>query len=298
MSAWLRPQFSVGGFTMKRSVQLCLALALCFSAATLHAENGVKITPDVIYGHKDGMALTFDVFRPEANANGAGVLFMVSGGWVSRWSPPERSMARFKAFLDKGFTVFAVRHGSSPKYKVPEALSDVRRAVRYVRANSETLGVDENRLGVFGGSAGGHLSLMLGTASDEGKTDGEDAIEKTSNRVAAVCAYFPPVDLRQIVGPSDRFPALDFDPKDADSVSPILHVSPDDPPTLLVHGDKDDLVPISNSERIHAEFQKHNVTTEFITLPGAGHGFRGEDGEKAMTAVVDWFSKYLNAPQN
>src|SRR5262245_36926110 len=139
-------------------------LALALAAPTLcPALNGFKITPDVVYGHKDGMALTFDVYRPEAGANGAGVLFMVSGGWVSRWSPPDASAPRFRALLDKGFTVFSVRHGSAPRYNVPEAVEDVRRAVRYIRLHAADFGVDAARLGVFGGSAGGHLSLVVGT---------------------------------------------------------------------------------------------------------------------------------------
>jgi len=117
----------------------------------------VDIVPDVVYGHKDGLALTFDVIKPKSKANGAAVIFMVSGGWVSSYNPPLQSAVRFKALLDKGFTVIPVRHGSSPKYFIPEIVSDVRRAVRFIRHNAKQWGVDPNRLGVFGGSAGGHL---------------------------------------------------------------------------------------------------------------------------------------------
>src|SRR4029078_1101742 len=96
------------------------------------------------------------------------------GVCVSRWSPPEQTSQRFKFLLDKGFTVVVVRHGSSPKYFVPDAVSDVRRAVRYVRYHAKKWGVDPNRLGVHGGSAGGHLSLMLGMASDNGDSKEEE----------------------------------------------------------------------------------------------------------------------------
>ena len=114
------------------------------------------------------MALTFDVLKPRANSNGAAVLFIVSAGYVSSYSPPQQSATRFKALLDKGFTVITVRHGSSPKYLVPEIVADVRRSVRFIRYNAKQWGIDPDRLGVFGGSAGGHLSLVLGTASDAG----------------------------------------------------------------------------------------------------------------------------------
>ena len=92
---------------------------------------------------------------------------------------------------------------------------------------------------------------------------------------------------------TEEFKTLDFEAEDAAYVSPILHVTPDDPPTLLVHGDKDDLVPILTSETIHAAFNENEVTTEFITIPGAGHGFRGEDAEVAMQAVIEWFDEHL-----
>ena len=153
--------------------------------------------------------------------------------------------------------------------------------------------VDPDRLGVFGGSAGGHLSLMLGTTSDNGDSDSQDPVSRTPAKVAAVVAYFPPVDLRGLAGPSERFPALDFDVDLAASISPILHVTADDPPSLLVHGDKDTLVPLSNSERIHAAFEAVDVVSHLIVLEGAGHGFRGDHGSQAAAALADWFDRYL-----
>ncbi len=265
-----------------------------------HAESAFSITTDQIYGHKAGMALTFDVVRPTGNANGVGLLYMVSGGWVSRYFDLEQAMSdsenqggRFASLVDRGFTLFMVRHGSSPYFKVPDAVEDVRHALRYIRHHASDFGVDPDRLGVFGGSAGGHLSLMLGTASDKGDSDSEDPVGRTPARVAAVVAYFPPVDLRGLAGPSDRFPALDFDPDAAASISPILHVTSDDPPTLLIHGDKDTLAPMSNSERIRDAFEDANVPTQLIVMEGAGHGFRGQQGSQAAAALADWFERYL-----
>ena len=199
-----------------RAVVAVVAVLAVFTAGAAFAQD-VTVTPDVVYGHKYGMALTFDVFTP-ADANGAAVLNMVSGGWRSVWRPHAASQQRYQALLDAGFTVFAVRHGSSPKFILPEIVPDVRRAVRYVRLNARRLGVDPNRLGVWGGSAGGHLSLMLGTTSDAGDPSAEDAVLRTGNRVAAVVAYYPPVDLRPLARGIDpsvgnaRFPALNFIP--------------------------------------------------------------------------------------
>ncbi|HNG33099.1 MAG TPA: prolyl oligopeptidase family serine peptidase, partial [Blastocatellia bacterium] len=120
--------------------------------------------------------------------------------------------------------------------------------------------------------------------------------------VASVVAYFPPVDLRPLArglnaakdgSVLDRFPALNFEKEKAADYSPLAHVSADDPPTLLIHGDKDDLVPIKNSQVIYEAFQKQNVKTDFITIPGAGHGFRGEDAKRAGAAMAAWFEETL-----
>ena len=287
--------------TIRLSITLALILTVCASAQVM-AQAQTEIVPDVVYGHKDGLAMTFDVIKPKANANGAAVIFMVSGGWVSNYNPPQQTATRFKDLLDKGFTLITVRHGSSPKYLIPEIVSDVRRAVRFIRHNAKQWGVDPNRLGVFGGSAGGHLALVLGTASDNGDPNAKEDFMKESDRVASVVAYFPPVDLRPLArglnpqrtgGTLDRFPALNFEKEKAPDYSPIVHVSPDDPPTLLIHGDKDNLVPVNNSKVIHEAFQKNNVKTQLIIIEGAEHGFRGEDAKRAGAAMASWFEQTL-----
>lgn len=304
-------------FTFARTVRtLLLPVLLVALPATIEAQSraqseGGGATPDVVYGHKAGMALTFDVLHPTTSANGAGILYMVSGGWFSRWSPPDRTATRFSELLERGFTVFAVRHGSSPRFNVPEAHADVDRALRYIRLHAEEWDVDPERLGVFGGSAGGHLSLMLGLAPNHtgpvagsGSRDpealvtaaeGDDRAARADDRVAAVVAYYPPVDLRPLVGPNERFPALEFDDSLADDISPILFATPDDPPTLLIHGDADELVPISNSEVMYEALQQKGVKSSFITIPGGDHGFRDADHRaRAEAAMVEWFVEHLN----
>jgi acetyl esterase/lipase len=257
------------------------------------ATESVSITADVVYGHKDGMALFYDVFTPP-KANGTAVLYMVSGGWFSRWQEPEGRLKGFQPLLDRGITVIAVHHGSAPLFKVPEAVADVRRAVRHVRINAASYGIDANRLGVWGGSAGGHLSLMLGLASDNGKPESKDPVEHVSDAVKAVVAYYPPVDLRRMTGPSERFPALDFDNKLAADISPILFVDRADPPTLIIHGNADKLVNISSGKSIYEALKKAGVVTEFIEIDGGDHGFTNpEHRARAGKAMAEWFAAQL-----
>jgi acetyl esterase/lipase len=185
-------------------------IVLALSLDVLAQTAPPRITPDVVYGHKDGLALTFDVYTPP-NANGAGVLFMVSGGWVSAWAPPEGGLRRFELPAEQRVHRVQRAPRQQPRYKVPDAAADVERAVRFIKLNATKFGVDPGRLGAYGGSAGGHLSLMLGLDPDPGDAQARDEVLRGASGLAAVVALFPPVDLRGWTGPSKDFPALDFD---------------------------------------------------------------------------------------
>ena len=267
-------------------------VALVLVIFTLGART-VEVEKDVIYGHKDGMALIYHALTPEEQ-NGAAVLLMISGGWYSPIVSGE-ALVGFTSFLtEAGFTVLAVNHGSSPRYQVPDAVADVRLAVRHIRANAERFGIDPDRIGVYGASAGGHLSLMLGLASDEGNPDAEDPVLKTSNKINAVVAYFPPVDLTEIVDAESDYDALRFEVELASQYSPIEFVSSDDPPVLLIHGDQDKVVSVSHSQRMQKALEEADVHVEYIEIEGAGHNFATpEYSGRVNEATVAFFKKHL-----
>lgn len=283
---------------------LLLGFAFCPSVVRGQETNsreidGVIVSPDVVFGHKFGLAMTMDIFTP-AMPKGVGVLFMVSGGWYSNWAPPEELKPLLKPLTDAGFTVFAVRHGSSPRFTIPEAVVDVQRAVRFVRSRAADFGISPERIGVFGMSAGGHLSLVLGTMGDDGNPDASDPIERTSNRVQAVVAWVAPTDLTIVIHSSPeslpahkQFPALNLDRESAERHSPLFRVGNDDAPTLLLAGAKDELVPISHSRRIRDEFGKHGVDNRLVEFPDAGHGLAGDDLRVAVSEMLSWFQRYL-----
>ncbi|MFC1759519.1 alpha/beta hydrolase fold domain-containing protein [Planctomycetota bacterium] len=281
------------------------SLALLAETTDANTSGPVEITPDVVYGHKDGLALTMDLYRP-TNPNGAAVLFMVSGGWYSKWSPPKLSQPLFQPFLTKGYTVFAVRHGSSPKYSIPNAVADVRRAVRFIRKNERRFAIDASRMGVFGMSAGGHLSLMLGTTGDDGDKNAKDSLGKVSSRVAAVAALVPPTDLRVAVWeapeslPAYRgFPALNLPMKPAEEHSPLVHVTPDDAPSLVIMGADDELVPAKHGHWIDEALEENNVAHKLIVYPNAGHDLGGlKNLPRVMQQTREWFDLHLAKPKN
>jgi len=276
---------------------------------------------DVIYGHKHGMALTMDVYEPKENANGAGIIAVVSGGWVSDHPFVVDSIkTHFLAEpVKRGYTVFAVSHGSQPTFTIPEIVNDLHRAVRYIRHHASDYHIDGNRLGITGGSAGGHLSLMQGTAGNGGNPQSADPVERESSRVQAVACLFPPtdflnyggtdkyafaadgvlaafqtaIDVRQMNNTTMRLERLDDAQQKeiARQVSPIFHVSADDPPTLVIHGDADVLVPIQQAEAIVAKLKEVGVRAELITRPGRGHDFNGV--EKDIDDMTNWFDEHL-----
>lgn len=289
---------------------LAAVMAVCglwtFSAPALRAEEvskGPQIHSDIVYGHKDGLALTIDIIQPPVQS-GAAVLWIQSGGWYSGWSDPHNFLVSGKPYLDRGYTLVIVRHGSAPRYQVPDAVNDVRRAVRYVRLKSEDYGIDSSRLGVIGGSAGGHLTLMLATTGDDGDISSKDEVLRQSSHIAAAVAIFPPTDLRGFVNNPPQAikeiaalkPPLSFDESLEPSVSPILHVTETSAPMLMIHGDRDELVPLSHSTNMEQAIKDAKAVGKLVVVKGAGHGFDAKQQTETVTPeTLSWFDEHLRA---
>lgn len=272
------------GFTRRLKLISIYAFTLLLPVLAI-SQQDYRVFPDVVYGHKAGMALTYDVFKPVDPANGAGIIHIISGGWNSRYYPPDSVAANYKPFLDAGFTVFALRHGSNPQFKLPETVDDIVLGAWNIHENSEKFNVDPARIGIFGGSSGGQLALMAGLSGEK-------------HPVSAVVAFFAPADLR---GMPDfiktMIPALDFDSTLAAGVSPILFASPDDPPTLLIHGDKDFVVQLWQSERMYKALQENQVVSKLVVYEGMMHGnsygAKGKYYEEATAEMIRWFEQHL-----
>ncbi len=305
---------------MKRLL-LAAFLAIVTVAPSLRAADEPNYSrKEVIYGRKYGSALTLDALTPKKDANGAGIIVVISGGWYSDHNNITPLVPLFmQPLLDKGYTVFAVCHGSQPKYNIPEILEDLHRSVRFIRHSAKQYGIDPQRLGITGGSAGGHLSLMQGCAGKEGDPKALDSVNRESSRVQAVVSFYPPTDFlnwgeegKVMLGAHPIVPvkgAFDFqqlDPKTVSfvlitdekkreeigkKISPISHVSKENPPTLLIHGDADALVPLQQSQVMQKAMKEAGATVELIVQKGGKHD--GELVKEHMPQLVDWFNKYL-----
>jgi acetyl esterase/lipase len=306
---------------MKRLISAALLLSLIAPAFALAADEPTfDRKQDVIYGRKFGTALTMDVFTPKAGANGSAIVLVVSGGYFS--SHDAINPVFLLPLLNRGYTVFTVVHGSQPRYTVSEIVVDVNRAIRFIRHHAKDYSIDPNRIGITGASAGGHLSLMMGTSGGPGDPNAKDPVDRESSRVQAVACFFPPTDFlnfgaagRELIHAKDHGkqfrPAFDYHELDkaenlwvpvtdeqklreiARQNSPVSHVSADDAPTLIYHGDADTLVPLQQSETIVEKLKAAGVETKLIVKKGAGHGWLSMVSD--MDAFADWFDAHLKA---
>jgi len=277
-------------------------LALLFTLSLASAQETTRLR-DVIYQKRDGFALTLDVFTP-AKPNGAAMIKIVSGGWNSNHNGIGDG-----GWTKSGYTTFVVVHGSQPRFHIDEIVTDVQRAVRYVRANASTYGIDPNKIGVTGSSAGGHLSLMLAVKGDAGNMKATDPIDRASSEVQAVACYYPPTDFISWITENDglngvgplasRKPA--FGPKIdtpegmaamGKALSPLTWVKKAQPPIYIVQGDNDVLVHFSQALRFQKKSTDAGATCEVLIREGAGHGGWKEMGEDNVR-MAEWIDLHL-----
>ena len=301
-----------------------LALVLCLALSPggqAPAADSVLYTraEDVIYGRKYGTALTLDVLVPKGKTNGLGVIRVVSGGWSSSHEAVDPDWVA--DLLRRGYKVFVVVHGSPPKFDIPEIVEDLHRAVRFIRHNGAKWRIAPDRLGIMGGSAAGHLSLVVSLAGRPGVPEAKDPVDRESSRVQAVACFFPPTDFLNYGEPGrDVFKALEselsdlrapfdfqeFDPQTrcfrrisdperrlaiAKEISPVTYVTPNAPPTLLIHGDADNIVPLQQSRILEQKLRAAGVPVKLVIKPGAGHGWPGIRDDVAT--IGDWFDQHL-----
>ncbi len=305
---------------MKRLSLAFLLVVLNSLALAADGPNYTR-TEDVIYGRKFGMALTLDVLKPKENPNGLGIIYCVSGGWFSNHDHIAGAIGGSAPYLKRGYTVFAVCHGSNPRFTIPEIVKDMHRAVRFVRFHAKDYGIDPDKIGITGGSAGGHLSCMMGTTGDNGDPNAKDPVDRVPSKVQCVACLFPPTDFLNYGKPDESavgvgilagfaapFEFQDYDQKlkkfvvitdpekikeIARSISPAQRVDNNAAPTLIAHGDADKLVPIQQAEIFIEKLKAAKVDCKLVTHAGGGHGWK--DMQVEVELFADWFDAHLKA---
>lgn len=272
---------------------------------------GIKIEKDIAYIEGGDEAQKLDIYVPEKPSDKPLplIVHIHGGGWIggNKFPCPVMMM------VIQGYVVASVEYRFSQKAKFPAQIQDCQAAIRWLRAHAKQYNIDTERVGAVGGSAGGHLSALVGTSGGKKAFAPIGGNEEQSDRVQAVCDIFGPTDFSTVVQqaaedknvknifafntPRDPYSSLigtklDDKPK-ADAVSPVHYVSKDNPPFLILHGTHDTLVPYAQSEEFAAALKEKEVPVWLQKLPGAGHG-GGSFGKPAVIKLTqNFFDKYL-----
>jgi len=259
---------------------------------------GVKIERDIEYVPSGGKSRSLDIYVPEKAEGKLPLIVWIHGG---AWKGGDKGNCPAMRFLSKGYVVASINYRLSQEAVFPAQIEDCKAAIRWLRANADKYHIDPNCIGVWGSSAGGHLVALLGTSGDVKELEGKEGNLDRSSRVQAVCDFFGPTDFTKM----SAFPTkMEHDAanspesqliggpiqenKDkAARADPITYVTKDDPPFLIMHGDKDPLVPHNQSELLHEALKKAGVDVTFHTVPGAGHGFGGREVDEKVNAFFD-----------
>ena len=284
-----------------------LLAALAVPASAFPAEMAVE--EGITYGKGGDVDLKLDLARPEGEGPFPAIVFIHGGGWrggnrIGYRKAIEESARRGYVAVTVSYRLTEPGENGKARTPFPAQVHDVKTAVRWLRANADKYHVDKNRIGATGGSAGGHLSLMVGLTDDSANLEGEGGHGDQSSRVQAVVNVFGPTDMAHLHKTSNGAAPivasfLDGKPDEAaeryKQSSPITYVSKDDPPVLTLHGSSDRLVPPDQAERLDKAMKDAGASHTLLLLEGQGHGFQGDAARKANEAMYEFFDKHLKA---
>jgi acetyl esterase/lipase len=252
--------------------------------------DGVKETDDVEYGKGGGKPLLLDLFQPSENRQPVPGVIFVHGG---SWSRGTRKVYHYycEHFAKEGYVAATIEYRLSGAAPFPAAIQDVKCAIRWMRAHSTKLGIDPNKIGLVGGSAGGHLVLLAAYANnDDPELEGIGGYGGTSSRVQAVVDLYGPVQLKGRRTPSVvKFlggKTSDEAPELYAKASPMTYLTKDAPPTLILHGTVDELVSITQSDQLAARLSKLGVPYLYDRQEGWHHGM---DAVAEVNVRCVWF---------
>jgi acetyl esterase/lipase len=290
---------------------VCLVAVVASFPAPARAQKppavpeGVVYEPGVEYANPDNQHLKLDLARPKDGEGPFPAVLCIHGGGFRAGSRQGYDGLVIR-LAQKGYVAATIDYRLAPKYQFPAAIYDTKEAVRWLRANARKYHIDPERIGVTGGSAGGHLAQFLGVTADVKDFEGDGGNRDQPSRVACVVNYYGPSDFTRSYGKSvDAAEVLPLflggDLKAARrrhvEASPLYWVTPHAAPTLCVHGTKDAYVAHEQAVWLVERLKAAEVEAELLTLEGAGHGFKGADAEKAEKAMFEFFDGHLKKPK-
>jgi acetyl esterase/lipase len=280
------------------SLIVTLALACGWAAAQSLPNKPYAQAKDIAYTEAKGQTLYLDVFTPTGenrhaylqptdHGKGLALIDVISGGWNSRRARQEEheQAAVFDILCARGYTVFAIRPGSLPDFTGLEMVENLQRGIRWVKAHAAEYGIDPDRIGMMGASAGAHLASLATVYAQPAQPDSPDPLLRHDTKVQALAAFFPPTDFLDwngALGPYEREPYLLFsdgvEGKSLEAIqeiaarlSPARQVKPGLPPIFLCHGEDDPVVPVQQAHIFEKALQEHGNRVDKVIKAGGGH---------------------------
>ena len=270
--------------------------------ATIDSERHFIKFFNIYYVRNGGIRQTMDLYVPEKGKKHPVVVWVHGGSWSFGDKNQDCLACRD---LPQDFAVASVNYRHTDEGPWPIQMHDVKAAIRYLRKNAKQYGLDPDKIGVWGSSAGGHLAAMLGTTGDVKQLEGNLGNNHTSSRVQAVVDWCGPTNFVSAAAQAPPTNKMRFrgagsavynllggrdDEKSLAAASPITYVSPDDPPFLIMHGEEDDAIPPAQSEEFYQALKKVGVDATYHLLPKRGHWF---DSPEYSQTVKDFFTRTL-----
>jgi acetyl esterase/lipase len=301
-------------------LELTATVAALLATASAIAQPWSSVPSETTTVHRDleyvqdgHQRQRLDLYLPKSTDGPLPVIVWIHGG---AWLAGSKDFAgEVTEFVDRGYAVASIGYRLSQHAKFPAQIEDCKAAIRWLRANAKTYGLDGDRIGVFGPSAGGHLAALVGTTGDVSELEGNGGNADQSSRVQAVVDFFGPTDFSKMGAHSEKGSPLNHDAPDSPEArliggpvqenlekvqraNPIHYLTKDDPPFLIVHGEKDTIVPCHQSELLDEALKQKGIEVTFHKLPGAGHGGPQFSSDKIEAAVEAFFEKHLKVHSN
>jgi acetyl esterase/lipase len=300
-------------------------------AADNHAESKIldvqlkkpfiKLISNVVYEQVstlgyENVAMKMDVLKPQKDGSMPGIVFITGGGFIH--ANKDNYIQQRMALAEAGYVVASIDYRVAPTATFPQPLEDVKAAIRYLKTHANQFNINPNKIGVFGGSAGGYLSAMAGTTSGIKQFDKGENLDQNSN-VQAVVDIYGLSDLANVgadyskevqdihksagatealwVNGSPVFGGKDggilADAEKVKAANPLTYISKQTPPFLLMHGDKDTLVSPSQTEILHQALVAHGIESTRYVVKDAQHGGIYWVQPEVIQVVIDFFDKHL-----
>jgi acetyl esterase/lipase len=293
------------GFTSEDEVKLAYSSGkLKIINLAIDVPDTVSVERNIEYGKGGDMSLKLDLYSPKEHSQPLPAVIFIHGG---AWKSGYRQMYHYYCtkFAEHGYVAATISYRLISDGPFPAAVEDAKCAVRWLRANAEKFGVDPNKIAVAGGSAGGHLSMIVGFAPDTPELEGNGGHGDVSSRVQAVVNLYGPTDLTTEVARSKREvirflgdKTMEQAPELYRLASPITHVTKDDPPTLILHGSIDSTVTIDHAERLVEALKKNGVEYEYYRVEGWPHAMDLEPdvNRYCLMRMFEFLEKHLSPP--